>query len=185
MLDQEQSFFRSGRLTCRLVDRLYVQGKTASASLLCVRLPECRILTPCVAPPVLGRQQLIIRDSGMAVPFTAALLCLCLLLGSSAAQPAADQPSSALQRLTEFRQQHRKTIDGRLCAAAFVQDNQTYTDCTDARSPDGTSGIHSGKHTSQPHPSLITRQGMVLRGSAAPWQGSKRLELLCPSRELQ
>ncbi|SBS80028.1 LCCL domain-containing protein (CCp5) [Plasmodium ovale curtisi] len=43
-------------------------------------------------------------------------------------------------RITEFRQQHRKTLDGRLCAAAFLHDDQTYTDCTSATSPDGTSG---------------------------------------------
>ncbi|OEH77246.1 LCCL domain-containing protein [Cyclospora cayetanensis] len=48
------------------------------------------------------------------------------------------QSVPALQKLTEFRPRHRKTIDGRLCAAAFVHEGQTYTDCTDARSPDGT-----------------------------------------------
>ncbi|KAL8438591.1 hypothetical protein ACSSS7_000125 [Eimeria intestinalis] len=47
---------------------------------------------------------------------------------------------SALQKLTEFRPRHRKTVDGRLCAAAFVHEGQTYTDCTDARSPDGVTG---------------------------------------------
>lgn len=51
------------------------------------------------------------------------------------------QAESALQRLTEFRARYRKTVDGRLCAAAFVHEAQTYTDCTDARSPDGTTGI--------------------------------------------
>ncbi|XP_026193807.1 uncharacterized protein LOC34618352 [Cyclospora cayetanensis] len=50
------------------------------------------------------------------------------------------QSVPALQKLTEFRPRHRKTIDGRLCAAAFVHEGQTYTDCTDARSPDGTTG---------------------------------------------
>ncbi|CRG93344.1 LCCL domain-containing protein, putative [Plasmodium gallinaceum] len=49
-------------------------------------------------------------------------------------------PESSLEKITEFRQQHRKTLDGRLCAAAFLHDDQTYTDCTDATSPDGTSG---------------------------------------------
>ncbi|PFH33369.1 PA14 domain-containing protein [Besnoitia besnoiti] len=44
------------------------------------------------------------------------------------------------QRLTEYRQVHRKTTDGRLCAAAFVQDNVTYTDCTNSKAPDGTIG---------------------------------------------
>ncbi|KAL8274851.1 hypothetical protein Esti_001203 [Eimeria stiedai] len=46
----------------------------------------------------------------------------------------------ALQSLTEFRQLHRKTADGRLCAAAFVQDDKTYTDCTTARNPEGVAG---------------------------------------------
>ena len=45
-----------------------------------------------------------------------------------------------LQPLTKFRQQHRRTIDGRLCAAAFVQNRKAYTDCTDAPSPSGESG---------------------------------------------
>uniref|UniRef100_A0A7S4QBX4 Fibronectin type-II domain-containing protein n=1 Tax=Alexandrium monilatum TaxID=311494 RepID=A0A7S4QBX4_9DINO len=45
-----------------------------------------------------------------------------------------------LQPLTEFRQQHRKTIDGRLCAAAFVQDRKAYTGCALARNPVGESG---------------------------------------------
>merc|ERR1719282_903688 len=35
---------------------------------------------------------------------------------------------------------HRRTIDGRLCAAAFVQDRQAYTGCTDAPNPEGVSG---------------------------------------------
>merc|ERR1719222_1836201 len=47
---------------------------------------------------------------------------------------------TTLQPLTQFRLQHRKTICGRLCAAAFVQDRQAYTDCTTARSPDGSVG---------------------------------------------
>ncbi|CEM32701.1 unnamed protein product [Vitrella brassicaformis CCMP3155] len=45
-----------------------------------------------------------------------------------------------LAALTRYRQQHRKTIDGRLCAAAFAQDGLTYTDCTDATNPDGATG---------------------------------------------
>ena len=34
----------------------------------------------------------------------------------------------------------RRTLDGRLCAAAFVQNRQAYTGCTDAPNPDGESG---------------------------------------------
>lgn len=41
--------------------------------------------------------------------------------------PDAGYSREELQPLTKFRQQHRKTIDGRLCAAAFVQNRQTYT----------------------------------------------------------
>ncbi|CDU19811.1 uncharacterized protein PY17X_1319100 [Plasmodium yoelii] len=45
-----------------------------------------------------------------------------------------------LKKLTEYRQQHRKTVDGRLCAAAFVQDDNTYTDCTKSTDPNGLTG---------------------------------------------
>merc|ERR1712061_320295 len=42
--------------------------------------------------------------------------------------------------LTKFRQ-HRRTVDGRLCAAAFVQSRQVYTGCAnDAPNPEGVSG---------------------------------------------
>ncbi|KYO03734.1 LCCL domain-containing protein [Plasmodium gaboni] len=49
-------------------------------------------------------------------------------------------PETSLEKITEFRQQHRKTLDGRLCAAAFLHDDQTYTNCSTSLSPDGTSG---------------------------------------------
>merc|ERR1719203_1237534 len=45
-----------------------------------------------------------------------------------------------LEPLTKFRQSHRKTIDGRLCAAAYVHNAQAFTDCTAAANPDGVSG---------------------------------------------
>ncbi|ANQ05983.1 LCCL domain [Plasmodium coatneyi] len=66
-----------------------------------------------------------------------ALFCCFVLKGISV---LGRDPTSALERITEFRQQHRRTLDGRLCAAAFLHDDQTYTDCTSATSPDGTSG---------------------------------------------
>ncbi|EUD64739.1 hypothetical protein C922_04883 [Plasmodium inui San Antonio 1] len=66
-----------------------------------------------------------------------ALFCFCVLKGICV---LGRDPESGLERITEFRQQHRKTLDGRLCAAAFLHDDQTYTDCTSATSPDGTSG---------------------------------------------
>ena len=71
-------------------------------------------------------------------------LVSCLLLSSGFAI-AVDEPQRGytreqLQPLTKFRQQHRRTIDGRLCAAAFVQNRKAYTDCTDAPNPLGESG---------------------------------------------
>ncbi|SCL96192.1 LCCL domain-containing protein [Plasmodium chabaudi chabaudi] len=50
------------------------------------------------------------------------------------------EQGNSLEKITEFRQQHRRTLDGRLCAAAFLHDDQTYTDCASATSPDGTTG---------------------------------------------
>ena len=34
----------------------------------------------------------------------------------------------------------RRTLDGRLCAAAFVQNRQAFTGCADVPNPDGVSG---------------------------------------------
>ena len=51
-----------------------------------------------------------------------------MLLGLNAAQiPDVGFSREQLQPLTNFRQQHRTTLDGRLCAAAFVQDRKTFT----------------------------------------------------------
>ncbi|KAH7648331.1 hypothetical protein FG379_000255 [Cryptosporidium bovis] len=64
-----------------------------------------------------------------------------LLVSKSFGQTTLQAPSTQLlQELAQYRQQFRRTIDGRLCSAVFVQDFQTYTDCTIAKSPDGTSG---------------------------------------------
>ena len=51
---------------------------------------------------------------------------------SVARLPAGGATHEQLQPLTRNRQQHRKTVDGRLCAAAFVQDRQAFTGCTEA-----------------------------------------------------
>merc|ERR1712216_880886 len=64
----------------------------------------------------------------------AVLFCLFV---SVAAVHSQQQP---LEPLTKFRQTHRKTIDGRLCAAAYVHNSQAFTDCTSAANPDGVSG---------------------------------------------
>merc|ERR1712013_790435 len=54
--------------------------------------------------------------------------------------PDAGYTREQLQPLTKFRRQHRRAIDGRLCAAAFVQNRKAYTGCTDAPNPVGESG---------------------------------------------
>merc|ERR1712129_590516 len=36
--------------------------------------------------------------------------------------------------------EHRRTVDGRMCAASFVQDGTAYTGCTDSTDPVGVSG---------------------------------------------
>ena len=56
------------------------------------------------------------------------------LLGEFGAAP------DKLQSLASFREQHRKTIDGKLCAAAFVQDRKAYTGCSTSRNPAGEYG---------------------------------------------
>lgn len=68
--------------------------------------------------------------------------CLLLISGGAIAvhEPQRGYTREQLQPLTKFRQQHRRTIDGRLCAAAFVQNRKAYTDCTDAPNPVGESG---------------------------------------------
>lgn len=51
-----------------------------------------------------------------------------------------DYNREILMPLAKYRQQHRRTVDGRLCAAAFVQNRKAYTECTDATNPVGESG---------------------------------------------
>merc|ERR1719291_125237 len=66
-------------------------------------------------------------------------LCLFTVL-SGWSFASAQVPKSQLEPLTKFRQ-HRRTVDGRLCAAAFVQSRQVYTGCAnDAPNPEGVSG---------------------------------------------
>ncbi|CAJ1387068.1 unnamed protein product [Effrenium voratum] len=57
-----------------------------------------------------------------------------------AKQVASELSREQLKPLTTFRQQHRRLVDGRLCAAAFAQDKRVYTGCTDAPTPQGSSG---------------------------------------------
>ena len=69
-------------------------------------------------------------------------LLYCFVVGGASAEQSqvADYNHETLQPLTKFRQQHRRTVDGRLCAAAFVQNRKAYTGCTDATNPSGESG---------------------------------------------
>merc|ERR1712083_52100 len=64
-------------------------------------------------------------------------VCATMLISLAAASSLQQQP---LQPLTKYRQTHRKTTDGRLCAAAYVHNSQAFTDCTSAANPDGVSG---------------------------------------------
>ena len=66
-------------------------------------------------------------------------LLACFLLHANAAAPEA-YDKEQLQAAARFRQQHRKATDGRLCAAASVQDEQTFTGCSVMPTPDGDVG---------------------------------------------
>ena len=70
------------------------------------------------------------------------VMSCCLVLGRASVEQLqiSDYNHEMLQPLTKFRQQHRRTVDGRLCAAAFVQNRRAYTGCTDAANPVGESG---------------------------------------------
>merc|ERR1712176_608667 len=84
----------------------------------------------------------------------------CLVLGRASVEQLqiSDYNHEMLQPLTKFRQQHRRTVDGRLCAAAFVQNRKAYTGCTDATNPVG----ESGRPWCYVEPQLLD-------GSSPPW----------------
>lgn len=65
---------------------------------------------------------------------------VCLRVSAADSSPDSGYTREQLQPLTKFRQQHQRTVDGRLCAAAFVQARKAYTGCTDAPDPSGMSG---------------------------------------------
>merc|ERR1719456_794834 len=48
--------------------------------------------------------------------------------------------ASELGEAPRFQQQHRKTVDGRLCASASAQDEQTFAGCSTQATPDGDIG---------------------------------------------
>merc|ERR1712054_460194 len=97
--------------------------------------------------PAAARHEIIARRSCPIVEILASmafvhfLIGACMLTSGTLAQdPEEGYSREQLQPLTQFRQQHRRTIDGRLCAAAFVQNRQAYTGCTSDRNPVGESG---------------------------------------------
>eukprot|EP00927_Polykrikos_kofoidii_P023539 TRINITY_DN2165_c0_g1_i1.p1 TRINITY_DN2165_c0_g1~~TRINITY_DN2165_c0_g1_i1.p1 ORF type:complete len:162 (-),score=19.24 TRINITY_DN2165_c0_g1_i1:88-522(-) len=65
--------------------------------------------------------------------------CVCLAIVAIACV-AQDVDHERLLPLTQFRREHRRTIDGRLCAAAFVQDKRAFSGCTKTKTPSGDSG---------------------------------------------
>ena len=72
--------------------------------------------------------------------FAGLSLLFCISQSALSLDPHEGYSREQLQPLTKFRQQHQRTIDGRLCAAAFVQNRKAYTGCTDAPNPSGVSG---------------------------------------------
>lgn len=89
---------------------------------------------------VAGSVEVCARES-MLFRIVIVLLTSARVQGEAATEvPAGGYTRQQLQPLTKFRQQHQRTVDGRLCAAAFVQSRKAYTGCTDAPDPSGMSG---------------------------------------------
>ena len=94
----------------------------------------CAAISPSVWLPAIARSMASCHSAGVQACVPDLFICLVMAAGlvrvvavtvvcagMCAGQVAADAPED-LQSLAEFRQQHRKTIDGHLCAAAFVQE---------------------------------------------------------------
>ncbi|ORM40020.1 Cleavage and polyadenylation specificity factor subunit 5 [Babesia sp. Xinjiang] len=60
-----------------------------------------------------------------------------------------DDDSDLMFYLTQYRARARRTVEGHLCASAFVEKNQIYTDCTLEVAPDGTENREWCYHESQ------------------------------------
>ena len=119
-----------------------------------------------------------------------------ITVARTVAQPGAGYTHEELQTLTKFRQQHRqapdtlcmarvhadqhpvarrsviflalerRTLDGRLCAAAFVQNRQVYTGCADVPNPDGVSGRPWCYVESQVHVLLVHGHNLGMRADS-------------------
>ena len=78
----------------------------------------------------------------------AALRSVCIALLNFASLGLAMEPEGqardfnreVLRPLASSRQQHRRIVDGRLRAIAFMQNRNAYTGCADATNPIGESG---------------------------------------------
>lgn len=80
------------------------------------------------------------RVGAMFSALVTVVASVCWHVCAASGTPQSGYTREQLQPLTKFRQQHQRTIDGRLCAAAFVQARKAYTGCTDAPDPSGMSG---------------------------------------------
>ncbi|GIX60935.1 PA14 domain-containing protein [Babesia caballi] len=63
--------------------------------------------------------------------------------------PTQDDENDVMYYLTQYRARPRRTLEGNLCASAFVEKNQIYTDCTREVAPDGTQDREWCYHESQ------------------------------------
>ena len=119
--------------------------------------------------------------------FVGLSLLMCTSHSALAADPQERYSREQLQPLTKFRQQHQRTIDGRLCAAAFVQNRKAYTACTDAPSPSGVSGrpwCYVEPQVDAPSSILSMNivaavRGCQLLGDAAAWNYCGNFLTLC------
>lgn len=60
-----------------------------------------------------------------------------------------EEEDDLMYYLTQYRARARRTVEGNLCASAFVEKNQIYTDCTKEIAPDGTQDREWCYHESQ------------------------------------
>ncbi len=100
--------------------KFLLSGALPGALLLArFRLQPCFLIGSCSLRATCGllRNSALMRCFNFLALAFASLLCICF-----GRVPAEGYTREQLQPLTNLRQQHRRTIDGRLCAAAFVQD---------------------------------------------------------------
>jgi hypothetical protein len=82
------------------------------------------VLACCAQPGVVSS---FVRFVFVAIMLMRVLFVPLVFAVLAAGSPNTGFAREELQPLTQFRQQHRRTVDGRLCAAAFVQNRETFT----------------------------------------------------------